>query len=175
MALCTIGDSQLMSVVVMGVSGSGKSVVGYALAEKLSFRFIDSDDLHPQSNREKMAAGIALTDEDRWPWLEKVGDALAADKDLVIACSALKRIYRDRIRSRAPKATFVLLETPREELERRIERRQIEEGHFMPVSLLDSQLEILEPLGPTERGFSLTNQGKLPAVIDTAVRLIGRE
>jgi len=163
-----------MSVVVMGVSGSGKSVVGYALAQKLGLEFIDSDDLHPIGNKEKMALGTPLTDEDRWPWLDKVGEAIKG-REVIIACSALKKSYRDRIRSQAPETTFVLLQTPREELEVRVAARQVNEGHFMPPTLLDSQLETLEPLGPTERGFTLKNEGALPGVIDEAARLIGRE
>lgn len=163
-----------MSIVVMGVSGSGKSVVGYALAQKISVGFIDADDLHPESNKEKMASGTPLTDEDRWPWLDKVGEAIA-NKDVVIACSALKKIYRDRIRSHAPSATFILLQTPREELEERIRIRQEQEGHFMPAALLDSQLDTLEPLAPAERGQAIANQGSLASVVEAAARLVGRE
>ena len=174
MELCTIGDTTRMSVVVMGVSGSGKSVVGYTLAQKFGVEFIDADDLHPIANKEKMASGTPLSDEDRWPWLDKVGEAIA-NREVVIACSALKKIYRDRIRTQAPDATFILLQTPRAELEERIRIRQEQEGHFMPATLLDSQLDTLEPLGPTERGRAIANQGSLTAVIEEAARLIGRE
>jgi len=174
MAPCTTGDTTRMSIVVMGVSGSGKSVVGYALAQKIGLEFIDADDLHPATNKEKMSSGIPLTDDDRWPWLDKVGEAIS-NKEVVIACSALKKVYRDRIRSHAPSATFILLETPRGELEARIRIRQEQDGHFMPASLLDSQLGTLESLGPTERGSTIANQGSLTAVIEAAAKVVGRE
>ena len=95
-----------MKLVVMGVSGCGKSSVGEALAKKLNANFIDGDDLHPEANKLKMAAGIALSDEDRWPWLLEVGKALSSQPKLVVACSALKRSYRDKIRDAEPEARF---------------------------------------------------------------------
>jgi len=132
-------------IVVMGVSGCGKSSVGIALAEALGARFIDGDDLHPEANKAKMGAGIPLDDSDRGPWLDLVGEALTPNT--VIACSALKRAYRDRIRTAAPGTFFVHLDGSREILERRLGARS---GHFMPATLLDSQLAILEPLGSDE-------------------------
>lgn len=136
-------------IVVMGPSGSGKSTVGAALAEDLGARFVDGDDLHPLTNVEKMAAGIALDDDDRMPWLRVVGRTLAAETPIVVACSALRRRYRDAIRAEAPDAVFVELGVARETLARRLGGRS---DHFMPVSLLDSQLDAWEPLTDDESG-----------------------
>jgi beta-N-acetylhexosaminidase len=148
-------------IVVMGVSGCGKSTVGQLLAESLGARFIDGDDLHPKANKDKMAAGTPLNDEDRWPWLDLVGKALAGAPNpvdvfelvkptgTVVACSALKRIYRERILAAAPETLFVHLHGTPELLGSRMKSR---EGHFMKASMLASQLEILEPLEPQENG-----------------------
>ena len=150
----------------MGVSGSGKSAIGSALADHLKLPYIDADDLHPASNVEKMRNSIPLTDEDRWPWLDKVGKALAENSKAVIACSALKERYRDRIRQFAPGAIFILLEAPADVLAKRVASRP---GHYMPASLLASQLEALEPLGPLENGVSLTSEGPLEDVLAQAL------
>lgn len=150
-------------VVIAGVSGSGKSTIGALLAEQLHCRFVDADDLHPASNVAKMAAGIPLTDDDRWPWLRAVGSELAGAgaelagaggeqaSGVVIACSALRRSYRDAIREEAPATIFVLLEGTPDLLAERVAARI---GHFMPPSLLASQLDLLEPLGSDERGLT---------------------
>ena len=142
-------------VVVMGVSGSGKTTVGALLAQELGATFIDGDDLHSEANVARMAAGDALDDADRRPWLEKIGRevAQASGRSLVVACSALKKSYRDIIRAAAPAVRFVFLEGSRELLAERLGTRS--SGHFMPPSLLASQLEILEPLQPDEAGFAL--------------------
>ena len=140
-------------VVVMGVSGSGKSTIGELLANSLDVPFLDADDLHPITNVDKMAAGVPLTDEDRWPWLGAVGKALAAadaeGTGLVVACSALKRAYRDAIREQEPRTVFVYLEGSQELLGARLSRR---EDHFMPAGLLDSQFAALDPLQHDEAG-----------------------
>ena len=138
----------------MGVSGCGKSTVGALLAQELGADFLDGDSLHPVANVEKMAAGIPLDDADRQPWLEEIGlrFARAGDRSLVIACSALKRTYRDLIRGGAPDARFVLLHGTAELLTARMVARP---GHFMPPSLLTSQLQTLEPLQADEAGVVL--------------------
>ena len=143
-----------MSLVVMGVSGCGKSTIASAVALRAGATFIDADDLHPASNVEKMAAGIPLTDEDRMPWLAAVGDVLAQHPDLrvVVACSALKRSYRDLIRERGGSVLFAHLVGSRELLAERMGARP---QHFMPLALLDSQLATLEPLEPDEQGLIL--------------------
>lgn len=148
----------------MGVSGSGKSTVGSRLAEELAVPFLDADDLHPPANVDKMAAGVPLTDDDRWPWLAKVGQALAAASGtgLVVACSALKRSYRDAIRAQAPGTVFVHLTGSRELLSSRLSHR---EGHFMPASLLDSQLATLQPLEPDEGGVTVDVGGSADDIV----------
>ncbi|MGX1586229.1 gluconokinase [Microbacterium sp. NPDC055502] len=136
-------------IVVMGPSGSGKSTVGRALAEALDARFVDGDDLHPLTSVDKMAAGVPLDDEDRLPWLRVVGETLRAHDRIVIACSALRRRYREAIRAGAAEAFFAELVVDPAVLAARMRAR---EDHFMPASLLDSQLAALEPLEGDERG-----------------------
>ncbi|MFD5869373.1 gluconokinase [Corynebacterium sp. NPDC060344] len=138
----------------MGVSGCGKSTVGALLARELGVAFMDGDDLHPRANIEKMASGVPLDDDDRWPWLDLVGGWLAGrDGGGVIACSALKRSYRDRIRAAAPDAVFVHLHGTRALMEARVVGRAVAQpGHFMPSSLLESQFATLEPLAGDEAG-----------------------
>lgn len=140
-------------VVVMGPSGAGKSTIGSALAEVVGACFVDGDDLHPLTNVDKMRAGIPLDDEDRMPWLAEVGRALRSEERIVVACSALRRRYRDAIRVEAPDAFFVELSLDREEIAKRLSARA---EHFMPPSLLDSQLAALEPLAADERGVRVS-------------------
>lgn len=134
-----------MIVVVMGVSGSGKTTIGEALALSLGWRYLDADDFHPRSNVDKMAAGIPLTDDDRWPWLDRIGDELRATLDrrehAVLGCSALKQAYRDRL-ARAGNVRFVHLAGDFETIAERIRQRK---HRYMPPSLLQSQFDTLEP------------------------------
>jgi gluconokinase len=138
-----------LTVLVMGVSGSGKSTVGALLATALGLRFVDGDSLHPESNRRKMAAGIPLSDADRQPWLAAVG-AVLAQGGVVVACSALRRDYRDRLRSAASDLRLVYLRGSRDLLYQRVGARQHE---FMPPALLDSQLATLEPPAADENAI----------------------
>jgi gluconokinase len=135
-----------MAVIVMGVSGCGKSTVGAKLADALGCRFIEGDVLHDAAAVEKMRRGVALTDDDRWPWLDRIahaaGDAIARDGTVVVTCSALRRAYRDRLRHAIQAPTqFVFLDNSRDEILRRLLARAHE---FMPTTLLDSQFATLE-------------------------------
>ncbi len=158
-------------IVVMGVSGSGKTTIGQLLAARLGVPFEDADSLHSAANVAKMAAGHPLTDADRRPWLASVGRAMAAaaGTGMVMACSALKRAYRDAIRADAPAARFVELDGSRALLESRVAHR---EGHFMPASLLDSQLATLEPLASDEPGMriELHSNDSPESIVDTALK-----
>lgn len=137
----------------MGVAGSGKTTVGMRLAHDLKAVFKDGDELHSEAAVAKMSAGIPLTDEDRWPWLDAVATWLANQDRGIIACSALRRVYRDAIRDVAGNdVVFVHLTAPQKVLETRMRLRLEREGHFMPPGLLDSQYEILEQLDPDEVG-----------------------
>ena len=155
-------------IVVMGVCGCGKTTIGDLVARQLGMPFLDGDSLHPVENVAKMAAGSPLSDEDRWPWLAVIGSALAAAgaEGLVLACSALKRSYRDAIRANAPHTVFLHLDGSREVLSQRLKDRS---GHFMPPSLLDSQLATLEPLEPDEAGVVVDIAGSLPDVVRAAL------
>ncbi|MEU0569371.1 gluconokinase [Nonomuraea sp. NPDC005983] len=141
-------------VVVMGVTGSGKTTVGAALAARLGVPFADADDFHSPQNVAKMSAGIPLDDADRLPWLRAVGAWLAGHTGTgaVMGCSALKRSYRDLLRESVPRLSFLHLDGDAEVIRQRVAHRP---GHFMPASLVASQLATLEPLGPGERGVVL--------------------
>jgi gluconokinase len=156
-----------MKLVVMGVSGCGKSSLGAALAAALALPFTDADDLHPAANRAKMAAGQPLTDADRAPWLQAVGAVLAPNAG-VVACSALRRAYRDRLRETAGPVQFLHLTAPRGVIALRLAARR---GHFMPVALLESQFATLEPLAPGE-GWTLEVSGPPEANLAAALHLL---
>jgi gluconokinase len=138
----------------MGVSGCGKSRLGIALADALTGRFVDGDDLHTDEARAKMGSGIPLTDADRAPWLDRVGhELMLPPAPVIIACSALKRAYRDRIRAIAgPDVLLLHLDGPREVIAARMVDRS---GHYMPVALLDSQIATLEPPAADEAHLTL--------------------
>lgn len=143
-------------IVVMGVSGCGKSTIAELLAAHYRCRYVDADDLHPLANRGKMAAGIPLGDEDRRPWLRLVGGELAriahGGSAAVVACSALKRSYRDALREPAPEAFFAHLSGSAEVIRSRLAQRH---HAYMPPSLLDSQLQTLQPLEADESGVTV--------------------
>lgn len=165
--------AEIKKFVLMGVSGSGKSSVGAALSAATGALYIESDDLHPKSNIEKMSAGIPLTDEDRWPWLTAVGEKLGEHQgEIFIGCSALKRSYRDLIREKAgAPVLFIHLAGSREVIAERMKHRP---GHFMPTSLLDNQFATLELPGRDELSIE-TDIGKpLEAVVQDILTKIGR-
>jgi carbohydrate kinase (thermoresistant glucokinase family) len=143
-------------VVVMGVSGCGKSTVGHLLAGRLETPFVEGDDSHSAANVAKMAAGQPLTDEDRAGWLQalslRLRQSVAQAQGLVVACSALKKVYRDVLRQGAPDVLFVHLQGSPEVLTQRLQQRT---GHYMPATLLQSQLAILEPLTKSESALTL--------------------
>jgi len=144
------------AVVAMGVSGCGKSTVGRELAEALGMPYLEGDEFHPPQNVARMAAGVALTDDDRQGWLrtlaERIGAALREGRGVVLSCSALKRSYRDLLRAQAPELRFVHLTGSPELLAQRVAMRQ---HPYMPASLLKSQLATLEPPGADERALTL--------------------
>jgi gluconokinase len=153
-------------IVIMGVAGCGKSSVGEGLAARLGVPYRDGDDLHSAANVEKMRAGMPLTDDDRWPWLDTVAAELNLKAPIVVGCSALKRVYRDRIRAGAGGAvTFVHLAGSREVIAARMAART---GHYMPLSLLDSQFAALEAPGSDE-GVTVDIGPPVSAIIETVL------
>ena len=154
-------------VVIMGVSGCGKSSVGAGLAARLGLNYRDGDDLHPPENVAKMRTGMPLTDGDRWPWLDRVGQVLLAEAPVIVGCSALKRAYRDRIRTAAGgPVTFVHLAGSQEVIAARMALRQ---GHYMPLSLLDSQFAALEPPA-AEEAITVSIDQPLEAIVADILR-----
>ena len=151
-----------LRLVLMGVAGCGKSSVGAALSAVLAVPYVDGDDLHPVANVEKMRRGEPLTDADRWPWLDQVADCLHTKAPVIIGCSALKRAYRERIRNGAQgKVAFVHLSGSRAVIAARMAART---GHYMPLSLLDSQFAALEPPSPDE-ALSVDIDHPLPQIV----------
>lgn len=161
---------RLTTVVLMGVAGSGKTSVMAALVGRLGWPALEGDSLHPPANVARMAAGLPLTDADRWPWLEAIGrwiDLRRAERvSSVVTCSALRRAYRDVLGRGRPSVWFVHLDAPRDVLAARMATR---EGHFMPSSLLDSQLTTLEPLGHDEPGFRVDATSSPNEIADSII------
>jgi len=154
-------------LVIMGVSGCGKSSVGAGLAARLGLIYRDGDDLHPAENVAKMRAGVPLTDDDRWPWLDRVGQVLQAEAPVIVGCSALKRAYRDRIRTAVGgPVSFVHLAGSQEVIAARMALRQ---GHYMPLSLLDSQFAALEVPG-VEEAIAVSIDQPLDAIVGDILR-----
>ncbi|MBB2958059.1 gluconokinase [Pseudoclavibacter helvolus] len=162
-------------MIVMGVQGTGKTTIGSALGERLGVTFIDSDDLHPPANKAKMAAGTPLEDEDRVPWLKIVGATIVANaaegRTTIVACSALKRWYRELLRSSVPELQFIHLAGQRDLVASRLATRQHE---FMPTTLLDSQFEVLEPLAPWEAGVVVPVAGTPAEIVDVVAEYLAR-
>ena len=154
----------------MGVAGSGKSTVMVQLATHLGWRRAEADDFHSPANVAKMSAGQALTDDDRWPWLQAIADWIgereSAGENAVVTCSALRRTYRDFLRNGHPSIHFVHLAVDRTILERRMEQRR---GHYMPPSLLRSQLDTLEPLDPDEPAIVVPGELPPDRIVDEIV------
>lgn len=167
-------SEQLPSLVVMGVSGTGKSSVARDLSRRLGLDMVEGDDHHPRANVDKMASGIPLDDDDRRPWLEELAAILAESAPVVLTCSALKRSYRDLLRHGVPEpgVLFVHLAGTRQVLLPRMNERQ---GHFMPASLLDSQLETLEPLEADEWAVVVDVAPPLDEVVAAADRAVRAE
>ncbi|MCC6498530.1 MAG: gluconokinase [Propionibacteriaceae bacterium] len=158
-------------IVVMGVSGCGKTTVARSLAARLGWDFAEGDELHPPANIAKMSAGRPLTDADRRPWLAGiVAWTVAARGDTVVSCSALRRSYRDQLRAAGGRTLFVHLDLPEPELTRRMAGRT---GHFMPVDLLPSQLATLERLQPDEEAVVITDPLATEAVVEAVVEHLG--
>ena len=155
-------------VVVMGVSGSGKTTVGAALAQRLGVPFADADDFHPPENITKMSAGVPLDDDDRGPWLETIAGWLAAQADQggVVSCSALKRSYRAILTSQAPQSVFVHLHGERDVVATRVAGRP---GHFMPAALVNSQFDTLEPLASDESGVVIDLDQPVDLLVEQSV------
>jgi gluconokinase len=152
-----------MKIVVMGVTGCGKTTVGFALAEKLGITFIDSDDLHSDENKRKMSSGTPLNDSDRQPWLQAVSNTLQSHEKIVVACSALKKSYREKILVGAPTTQFIHLVGSQELISARLSERSHE---FMPIELLDSQFQTLEPLKQSEGGKAIEISQSIEEIVD---------
>jgi gluconokinase len=161
-------------VILAGVSGSGKTTVGRLLADRMGWPFADGDSFHPAANVAKMAAGIPLTDDDRWPWLAAIGawmDArIAAGGSGVVACSALKRRYRDFLLDGRPDVRLVFLDVGRDEDLARLRARR---GHFFPAGLLDSQFADLEPPAPDEGALVLAARETPDALVSAIISGLG--
>jgi gluconokinase len=173
MPVCVDPAAGPVHLVVMGVSGSGKTTVAQALVERLGWPLGEADDFHPPANVAKMAAGVPLTDEDRWPWLRAIRDWMTeharAGRSTVVTCSALRRVYRDVLREASGQVVFVHLAADEPVLRERLTHRA---GHFMPASLLPSQLATLEPLGPHESGVVLDAAAPPDDLVDQILEVL---
>jgi gluconokinase len=156
-------------VVVMGVSGSGKTTVGRLLATRLGVPFAEADDFHPAENVATMSAGIPLSDEDRWPWLHAIAAWISAQSSGVVSCSALKRRYRDVLRAASDGVWFLHLTGDPEVIASRIAARS---GHFMPPALLDSQLADLEPLSADEPGSAVDISADPEEIVENVIQVL---
>jgi len=160
----------------MGVSGSGKSTVADGLVHRLGWEFAEGDTFHPPANVEKMRAGHPLDDDDRWPWLRRladwIGDHERSGQSVVVTCSALKLSYRDLLRDGHPSVWFAHVTADAAMLRERLERRT---GHYMGVSLLESQLAILEPLQEDEPGAAISGAGAPEAVVEQLIAALHSE
>ncbi|HET7086597.1 MAG TPA: gluconokinase [Rhizomicrobium sp.] len=169
-----MSDNKKPLIVVMGVAGSGKTTIASGLAERLGVPFVEGDSLHPIANVKKMAAGIPLTDADRWPWLEAIGERMEVERStghgVVVSCSALKRVYRDSLRKKVhDRVLFILLDGSRELIGERMKKRK---GHFMPAALLDSQFATLEKPMPDEHAVILDISHTVPALLAEAANAV---
>ena len=165
--------SPTTTIVVIGVSGAGKSTVMRALAGKLGWPTAEADDFHSPANVARMRSGTPLTDEDRWPWLEAlaswIGEREGAGENALVTCSALRRVYRDRLRRGHSSVRFAHLVVERAVIADRLERRH---GHYMPPALLPSQLDTLEPLEPDEPGASVEADRATPEIVAEILALL---
>lgn len=168
-----MSETRYPPMIIMGVQGSGKSTIGAALAKRLNIDFIDGDDLHPPANKEKMRGGTPLTDEDRVPWLKIIGETIAEGtakgRVTIVACSALKRWYRELLRSSDQSLVFVHLVGEKDVLADRLAHRDHE---YMPTTLLDSQIDTLEPLAEWERGIAISVEQAPEAIVDEVTRIL---
>jgi gluconokinase len=164
------------TVVVMGVSGTGKTTVAEHLVKELGWQFAEGDTFHPAANVAKMRDGVPLDDDDRWPWLQSLADWVgareAAGENAVVTCSALKRSYRELLRTGHPSVWFAHVDTSPDVLRERVTQRA---GHYMPPSLLDSQLATLEPLEPDEPGLTITGEGRPDDVAEEVLEVLDRD
>jgi len=162
-------------IVVMGVAGSGKTTIASGLAERLGVPFVEGDSLHPAANVKKMASGIPLTDDDRWPWLEAIGERMEVERvtghGVVVSCSALRHVYRDCLRKKVGGTVhFILLDGSRELITDRMKQRK---GHFMPAGLLESQFATLEPPAGEENPITVSIDATVEIIVDDIVCQLG--